>query len=177
MDNLVLIKNIKTDLMGYTGDNFLKKKFYKTDSCYVHKDLVEPLNNIQKELNLLGYQLCIIDAYRPLSVQQYIFNLVNDKRYVSDPTQSRHPRGTAVDVTICELKDAGERLKMPTEFSAFGEKCWAHAECDDESRKNRDLLQNVMVKYGFEIYEYEWWHFDFKGWCDDLKYPALDFEI
>ena len=52
MELLVKVNdNIKTELMGYTGKNLLKKKFYQTNSCYVHANLIEPLNNIQSELN------------------------------------------------------------------------------------------------------------------------------
>jgi D-alanyl-D-alanine dipeptidase len=125
--------------MGYTGENILKTKFYHTNKCFVHPNLLQPLNNIQSELKEKGYQLCIIDAYRPLSVQKQIFNLISDTRYVSDPTKSRHPRGTAIDVTLCDLN--GNKIKMPTEFSDFGEKCCAFPPCDKEAEMNRTLLQ------------------------------------
>lgn len=116
--------------MGYTGENSLKRKFYTNNECYVHKDLLPALNQIQECLNQMNYQLCIIDGYRPLSVQEEIFKLIGDTRYVSDPKCSRHPRGTAVDVTICDRE--GHKLFFPTDFSAFDEKCWAHAICDNE---------------------------------------------
>ena len=173
---IVKITNILTDLAAFTGENVLKKKFYKTNSCYVHQDLVDSLNTIQLTLKDIGLQLCIIDAYRPLSVQKEIFQMINcDTRYVSDPNHSRHPKGTAVDVTLCDLN--GNKLEMPTGFSDFGEKCHAFAECNANAKKNRDLLQKVMTDNNFQIYEYEWWHFDFIGWNNDEKYPPMDFEI
>ena len=176
MDNLVKVENIKTDLAAYTGENILKRKFYETNACFVHQDLIEPLNKIQTELFEMGYQLVITDAYRPLSVQKLIFELIGgDTKYVSDPNNSRHPRGTAVDVSLLDLE--GNKLEMPTSFSEFGQKCWADAECNTEALNNRTLLQNIMTNHGFEIYKYEWWHFDFKGWSDNDKYPALDFKI
>jgi D-alanyl-D-alanine dipeptidase len=39
-----------------------------------------------------------------------------------------------------------------------------------EQRRNRDLLQRVMIRHGFLSYPDEWWHFDFKGW---EKYPPI----
>lgn len=31
----------------------------------------------------------------------------------------------------------------------------------------RELLRHVMEAEGFSVYEFEWWHFDFKDW---MKY-------
>jgi D-alanyl-D-alanine dipeptidase len=33
-------------------------------------------------------------------------------------------------------------------------------------------LEEVMVRHGFELYPFEWWHYDFHGW---ENYPVLDF--
>jgi D-alanyl-D-alanine dipeptidase len=40
-----------------------------------------------------------------------------------------------------------------------------------EELRNRELLEKVMVKHGFEPFPTEWWHFDFKGW---EAYPVMD---
>lgn len=173
--NLVELLNIKKDMAAYTGSNYFKKKFYETNKCLVHKDLVDSINKINNELKKDNLQLCIIDAYRPLSVQKEIFKLIGgDTRYVSDPNNGRHPRGTAIDVTLYTLDDVA--LEMPTGFSDFGEKCGAFAECSEMANKNRTKLQTIMTDNGFEIYEYEWWHFDFCGWNSN-KYPLIDVKI
>ena len=31
-------------------------------------------------------------------------------------------------------------------------------------RKMRDLLRSKMEAQGFNVYEFEWWHFDFSDW-------------
>jgi len=33
-----------------------------------------------------------------------------------------------------------------------------------EARRLRDLLRQAMEQEGFSVYEYEWWHFDYKDW-------------
>lgn len=33
-----------------------------------------------------------------------------------------------------------------------------------EQRKMRDLLRSKMEAHGFTVYDYEWWHFDYKDW-------------
>ena len=35
----------------------------------------------------------------------------------------------------------------------------------------RELLRQAMEQEGFEVYEFEWWHFDYKDW---RKYPILN---
>jgi serine beta-lactamase-like protein LACTB len=35
-------------------------------------------------------------------------------------------------------------------------------------RWHRDLLRRAMEREGFEVYEAEWWHYDYKDW---RKYP------
>ncbi len=42
-------------------------------------------------------------------------------------------------------------------------------------RWDRDLLRRAMGEEGFTVYEWEWWHFDYKEW---QKYPigTLTFE-
>jgi D-alanyl-D-alanine dipeptidase len=38
-------------------------------------------------------------------------------------------------------------------------------------RRNRALLRRAMAAEGFTVYEWEWWHFDYKDW---QKYPILN---
>ena len=63
--------------------------------------------------------LKVYDAYRPLSVQKIFWNIMPDERYVADPGEgSRHNRGSAVDVTLVELK-SGRELEMPSGYDDF----------------------------------------------------------
>jgi D-alanyl-D-alanine dipeptidase len=83
---------------------------------------------------------------------------------------SRHNRGAAVDLTLADLD--GKPLKMPSAYDDFSEKAHVNYQnCDEESKKNRDLLQNIMTQNGFLSFETEWWHFDFSGW---ERFPLLD---
>jgi D-alanyl-D-alanine dipeptidase len=111
------------------------------------------------------------DCYRPLSVQKKFWALVPDERYVANPAKgSRHNRGMAVDLTVVDRE--GRELAMPTPYDDFTER--AHRDfmnLSPEQLRNRELLEKVMVKHGFEPFPTEWWHFDFKGW---EAYPVMD---
>ena len=165
-------KNIAIDIRYATTNNFTKKIIYKSDNCYVHKDVAEALDKIQKHLEKQGLGLKIFDGYRPLWAQEILFDVFPDERYVGNPKKTtKHTRGIAIDLTLINLKDLSE-LEMPTEFDSFSER--AHLVFEDlpeNIKKNRKLLQDVMIKIGgFEPLANEWWHFDLKGW---ESYPYL----
>jgi D-alanyl-D-alanine dipeptidase len=155
-----------------TPYNFTGKQLYPFPAVFVHKDLVRPLRKVQQELLRQGLGLKIYDGYRPFSVQRRMWDLIRDERYVSDPNKNRgrHPRGTAVDVTLVDRM--GNELRMPTPFDDFTEKAHrSSTKWTAEERANSLTLEAIMAKHGFIPFPYEWWHFDYKNW---EKYPPLD---
>jgi D-alanyl-D-alanine dipeptidase len=178
VDISVAIPDIFLNLRYATADNFLNAPVYTKPACYLHKRVAEALLRVQKELSSMGLGLKIFDGYRPLSVQQMMWDLIQDERYVSNPAKNkgRHTRGTAVDLTLVDL--GGQELEMPTPFDDFTEK--AHSNYLDLSEivlQNRALLAKVMKKEGFHQLPTEWWHFDFEGWQDDAQFPPLDIPL
>ena len=163
------------DLRYATPNNFTKVTLYPVARAYLHRSVAEALVKVQRELAAQGLGLKIFDAYRPLSVQQRMWDLIHDDRYVSNPALNagRHTRGTAVDITLVD-KD-GKELPMPTPFDDFTER--AHRDAAGipaEAARNSKRLEEVMQKYGFLPYPFEWWHFDFHDW---KTHPPLDVPI
>ena len=151
--------------------NFTGKKLYPFPAAYVRRELIPCLEAVQRELAAYGLGLKIYDGYRPLPVQQKMWNLIHDERFVSNPAvnRGRHTRGTAVDVTLVNKR--GRPLPMPSDFDEFSPRAAVNYRGGSaEERRNRDLLQRVMIRHGFMSYPDEWWHFDFKGW---ENYPPL----
>lgn len=165
--------NIILDIRYATSNNFLGFALYSQPSCYLHRDAAAALVEVQQELSLMNLGIKVFDGYRPLSVQQAMWDAIQDERYVSNPAinKGRHTRGTAVDVTLVDRD--GNELEMPTSFDDFSDK--AHSDCTgvtDAANKNRALLKDVMEKHHFQQLSTEWWHFDFEGWFDDVKFPS-----
>jgi D-alanyl-D-alanine dipeptidase len=133
------------------------------------------LLEVQQDLNKQGYGLKIFDAYRPYSVTEKFWDLVHDERYVADPKKgSGHNRGIAVDLTIIDLKN-GKELNMGTGFDNFTDS--AHHDFTALSKEvlaNRQLLKQTMMKYGFNLFATEWWHY---SWPDPDKFKILDLDI
>jgi zinc D-Ala-D-Ala dipeptidase len=174
--NLSLVNpNIILDIRYATNNNFLGFPVYPKPACYLHKEVAEALNQVQTELSLIRLGLKVFDGYRPLSVQQVMWDTVQDERYVSNPAKNkgRHTRGTAIDLTLVDCN--GSELEMPTDFDDFTER--AHSEypkVSEVAAYNREFLKNIMEKHGFQGFSTEWWHFDFNGWYDDTRFPPLD---
>ncbi len=163
------------DLRYATPNNFTKVTLYPVARAYLHRSVAEALVKVQQELAAQGLGLKIFDAYRPLSVQQRMWDLIHDDRYVSNPALNagRHTRATAVDITLVD-KD-GKDLPMPTPFDDFTER--AHRDAagiPEEAAHNSKLLEAVMQKHGFLPYPFEWWHFDFHDW---KTHPPMDVPI
>lgn len=158
-----------------TKYNFTGTRLYPFPIAFLQKDAAACLEKIQQHLATQGLGLKVWDAFRPMSVQQKMWDLIRDERYVSNPATNlgRHTRGTTVDVTLVDHR--GCQLAMPTDFDDFSEK--AHGDWTGASsleKHNRELLKEVMTRFGFEAFPYEWWHFDLKNWKD---YPPLDIDF
>lgn len=166
---------IVMDVKYATTNNFVGKVLYPTDKVYMRKIVAEKLSEANRYLRE-NYNLAIkiFDGYRPLSVQKLMWEILPDPRYVADPSKgSRHNRGAAVDITL--IDENGNEIEMGTPYDDFTEKAhYDYEELSDDVKANRKLLRDVMIKFGFEPLETEWWHFDFKGW---EKFSILDYQI
>ena len=148
-----------------THYNFTGTRLYPFPSAYVRRELIPHLEAIQKELAKEGLGLKIFDGYRPLPIQQRMWNLIRDERFVSNPAvnKGRHTRGTAVDVTLVDK--LGNPLPMPSDYDEFSPRAAvSYRGGTVEQQRNRDHLQKVMTGHGFLTYPDEWWHYDFAGW-------------
>ncbi len=167
--NLVDIKSIDDTIaleMKYaTADNFLHKKVYDFADGKLLKDVAAELSKAQQEFKKHNVGLKVWDAYRPLYVQKIMWEIMPDERYVADPAKGgRHTRGTAVDVTLIDLK-TGKDIAMPTKFDEFIEQAHrSYRHPDAQIRANAALLESIMSKHGFIGLPTEWWHFDYQNW-------------
>jgi D-alanyl-D-alanine dipeptidase len=142
---------------------------------WLHRDAAEALLRVQRDLRREGLGLKVFDAYRPYHVQQRMWDLIRDERYVSNPAKNagRHTRGTAVDVTLVDRQ--GRELSMPTAFDDFTERAHRNAAGIPARAKANSLrLEQAMARHGFIPYPYEWWHFDYRGW---EQHPPLDVSL
>lgn len=171
-DVLLVDDTFIIDLKYATNDNFLHKKVYQDTRASLIHEVAEALSKAQTEFKQHGVGIKIWDAYRPMSVQEFMWQLVPDERYVSNPKSGgRHTRGTAIDLTLVDLK-TGRELIMPTAFDNFTEKAHrGYVYTNHEIKANMKLLDSIMQKYGFTGMSTEWWHYDYNGW---QNFPVIN---
>jgi len=153
---------------------------YLRKSAY--ERLIEAISLLPDE-----YSFILYDGYRPLQVQQYLFQqfsntirtshprysekeiLEETLKYVAFPSTepsktSPHVTGGAIDLTLGDKE--GNPLNMGSNFDEMSEKSTTryyehHLTENEEALKNRRLLFNAMTAVGFTNYSEEWWHFDY----------------
>lgn len=164
LSNLVDIKTLSDEFeidMKYSSeDNFTGKQIYSLSLCILQISTAKKLINANKELMEKGLKIKIWDAYRPLSAQKLMWEIMPVDDFVADPNKggSIHNGGFAVDVTLVDLD--GRELEMPTEFDDFSEKASRKSTMmTEKAAKNLSLLTNAMVRNGFKTIDSEWWHY------------------
>ena len=172
-----LMPNLIYDLRYAGNYNFMRRPMYpvKTKTTFLRLPAARALAQVQQELNQKGVGLKIYDAYRPYSVTEKFWELVMDEKYVADPKKgSGHNRGLSVDLTIIYLP-TGKEIQMPTYFDNFSDTAHhSFMNLPFDALQNRKMLKDVMEKYGFKLFDTEWWHY---SWPDDRKYEVMDLEF
>jgi len=166
------IPNIALDIRYATKNNFMQQVMYRQARAFARKPVVDALKKTQQELNKKGLGLKIFDGYRPYAITVEFYKKASDKNFVANPAKgSKHNRGCAIDLTLINLK-TGKELPMPTPYDSFSAAAAANYEpVSPVQRKNRNLLISTMAKYGLNVLENEWWHYDFVGW---KNYQLMD---
>lgn len=158
---------IKLDIRYATNNDFLGTPVYTEAKAFMQRPAAEAVARVEKKLKPLGYGLLIHDAYRPWYVTKIFWDATpDDKRiFVANPAEgSRHNRGCAVDLTLYDLK-TGKPLEMTGVYDEMSERSYPfYPGGTSLEHAHRDLLRHMMESEGFDVYEYEWWHFDYKDW-------------
>jgi D-alanyl-D-alanine dipeptidase len=129
--------------------------------AFIDYSLIPRLQEVNKLLNPIGYEIIVKDAYR----SKKLYDLVRQKRYESDgkettdrtlsATRMPHSTGLAVDVNLVDLS-TGE------EIAIWDKSDWPDGifvdyyknKTDEKSRqyqRMQDLLINTMQKAGFKL--------------------------
>ena len=185
---------IVQEIRYYSTYNFLGERVdgYEEPCAIATIEAARALKSVSNELYVQGYRLKVFDAYRPVcAVKQFVIWGLEDtdirmkpyfypelekqdlfiKGYIAG--KSSHSRGSAVDVTLFDMK-TGKEVDMGSPFDLFSKV--SHPDCrdiTDEQYENRMTLQKAMIRGGFEPIDCEWWHFKLK----DEPYPDRYFEF
>lgn len=160
--------SLRCDLRYARADNFVGAPVYPAAArACLQRPAAMALARVQQALAARGLGLLVFDAYRPWSVTKVFWEATPHalREFVADPAQgSRHNRGCAVDLTLCDLA-TGRPLAMPSEFDEFTPRAAPdYAGGTSAQRWARDQLRAAMGREGFSVNPSEWWHFDHDDW-------------
>lgn len=178
-DDLVPILEIdpglQLDIRYATPANFMGFALYDRPAAFLQRPAAEALARVHRAVRAQGYGLIVHDAYRPWSVTRLFWDALPDpfRAFVADPAVgSRHNRGCAVDLTLCD-RASGRVVEMPSRYDEASERSRADfIGGTGRQRWFRDRLRDAMEAEGFAVQAEEWWHFDFADW---REYRVSDF--
>ena len=188
------IPGVIQEIRYYSTYNFIGDRIdgYEEPCAILTLPAARALRRVSNEMNTQGYRLKIFDAYRPAcAVRNFVFWGIEDldlrmkpffypdlekeelfnKGYIA--VQSSHSRGSAVDLTLLDMK-TGKEVDMGSPYDLFSEV--SHRDCKaitEEQYENRTFLCKAMVRNGFQPIDCEWWHFS----LIDEPFPDTYFEF
>ena len=178
------VPHIVQEIRYYSSYNFIGERIdgYEEPCALLTIEAARALKAASSELLVQGYRLKVFDAYRPAcAVKHFVLWGIEDQDIRMKPyfypdlekqelfakgyiaSQSSHSRGSAVDLTLLDMK-TGKELDMGSPFDLFSEV--SHPDyrgITQEQYENRMLLQKVMLRNGFQPIDCEWWHFSLKN--------------
>jgi CubicO group peptidase (beta-lactamase class C family)/D-alanyl-D-alanine dipeptidase len=165
---------IQLDIRYASTNNFLSTPVYSQARAFLQRPAAEALLRAHLKLKQMGFGLLIHDAYRPWYVTKLFWDATpDDKRmFVANPSQgSRHNRGCAVDLSLYDLA-TGKPIEMAGVYDEMSERSYpGYPGGTSLQRWHREVLRHAMEDEGFDVNEFEWWHFDYQDW---RKYPILN---
>jgi D-alanyl-D-alanine dipeptidase len=156
-----LDSTILLDIRYAHDQNFSEEQLYPCARCMLRPKTGAGLLRAHKMLVKEGYYIKVFDCYRPLPVQQKLWNKFPDPSYVTPPWKgSNHNRGMAVDVGLTD--SCGIELDMGTGFDHLGRKSnHDFSDLPKEVLHRRQKLRAAMEVAGFSAIRTEWWHYNY----------------
>ena len=174
------VPGIVQEIRYHSTYNFVGDRIdgYEAPVALLTIEAARALKAVAAEVNVQGYRLKVFDAYRPAcAVKHFVLWGIEDQDVRMKPyfypdlekqelfargyiaKQSSHSRGSAVDLTLLDMK-SGKELDMGGPFDLFSEV--SHPDyrgISAEQYDNRMILRRAMLRNGFLPIDCEWWHF------------------
>ncbi|MCO6453888.1 MAG: serine hydrolase [Pirellulaceae bacterium] len=172
---------IKLDIRYATTNNFTGAVFYNQARAFMQRPAAEAVARASRKLESRGLGLLVHDAYRPWYVTKMFWDATPSdlKDFVANPANgSRHNRGCAVDITLYDRK-TGQPIPMVAGYDEFSPRSFPlYPGGTSRQRWHRELLRQMMESEGFTVYDFEWWHFDYRDWkkyrIHNLTFEEID---
>lgn len=179
-----IIPDLDVELRYNTSNNFIgiPVSGYQSNKLILTIEAAKALKLVHEALQQQNLCLKVFDGYRPQqavnhfvawaknlndTINKHVFYPNVEKKSLFNEgyiaSKSGHSRGSTVDVTLID-GNTGKPIDMGSAYDFFGEASSVNYQHISAIQKaNRQLLQTMMLKYGFRNYSKEWWHFTLKN--------------
>lgn len=189
-------RQIQVEMAYAFADNFTGRPVpgYQANHCYLQQKAAQALTQVAIQAGRLGYQLQVLDCYRPQRTSDYFMRWAADasdqktkaayyprlnkadlnQGYIA--AHSGHSRASTVDLTLLRKNAAGQwqPIDMGGAYDLFDPISHLNSSAISTTQKaNRLLLKDLMQQQGFVPYELEWWHFTLQN----ESYPTTYFDF
>jgi zinc D-Ala-D-Ala dipeptidase len=167
IDVATVIPDAVIDMRYARAENFTRQVLYPVARCLLRRAVADRLVVAAETLRGRQRRLLLWDCYRPAALQQLMWDLVKDSRYVAEPkyakdgtpiSGSRHSRGAAIDVGLVDA--GGNAVPLPTEHDDFTKAAHRRNAKKGKAKAELALLDEALVGAGFTGMPTEWWHYD-----------------
>src|SRR5215467_6781245 len=162
--------------LRYAGrNNLVGRPLYPRGTCALARpEVASGLAAAQAFLRRYQFGLKIWDAYRPVAVQEKLWQVSHNSDYVANPeigVGSLHSWGVAVDATLVDTWN--RPVRMPSDFDDFTPAAmWRYVGPHADIRAHVHLLQVAMRSVCIYRLPTEWWHFTIADWQKYLPNEA-----
>jgi D-alanyl-D-alanine dipeptidase len=163
--------DVAIDLIYAGKDNFTGQVIYEHPLCFLHPQAEACLRKAIVAARGFGFQLKVLDAFRPQEAQEALWAVAPLPGYIADPAKgSNHTRGVAIDLTLVgrdgQVLDMGTPIDTMTRASHH-----FHAALPAAIQVNRMYLLTIMLEAGFVHHPNEWWHYQLP---EANRFPLID---
>ena len=159
--------SIGLDIRYASENNFIGARVYQHARAFLQRPAAEALVRVHQRLEDRGLGLLVFDGYRPWHITKIFWDATPPelRHFVANPARgSRHNRGCAVDLTLLD-RTTGQPIPMVAGYDEFSPRSYPlYPGGTSRQRWYRQLLRGSLEAEDFRVYEYEWWHFDFRDW-------------
>ena len=151
MELVKLDPSIKLEIRYATANNFLGTPVYSQARAFMQRPAAEALARVSHSLHAQGFGLLVHDAYRPWYVTKIFWDATpTDKKWlVANPAEgSKHNRGSAVDLTLYDLK-TGQPVEQVSTYDESTTRAYAdYPGGTSLQRWNRGVLRRGSAALG-----------------------------
>ena len=163
--------DVTVELIYAGANNFTGRVIYTQALCFLHPQAEARLRKAIVAARGFGFQIKVLDAFRPHEAQEALWAVAPMPGYVADPAKgSNHTRGVAIDLTLMgangHVLDMGTPVDTMTSASHH-----FHAGLAPAIQVNRMYLLAIMLEAGFVHHPNEWWHYELP---DAKAFPLID---